>query len=206
MRRCIVILVASLIGATAYAGGGVPGVRTEWGVVAGVHHPLAKFNMGSSTAELKANTGFAAGVHMGLRIVGILGIQTEIIYSYNKIALESQKQGFSTEIRCNTVQIPALISLRVGLVRFNVGPVFNIVDNPTYLDRKEEKVLFGALRPTICYAAGVSTCLMNRLIIDARVTSGFKAMENCISYDAKTDAEYIKTTMINAQLKVGILF
>ena len=73
MRRCIVILVALLFGATAYAGGGVPGVRTEWGVVAGVNHPMAKFNMGGSTAELKANTGFAAGLHMGLRIVGILG-------------------------------------------------------------------------------------------------------------------------------------
>lgn len=205
MRRCLlVVLAAVLLGGVAQ--GGVPGVRTEFGVVAGVDQPIAKFDMAGSSATLKASTGFAVGVHMGLRIVGILGIQPEIIYSYNKIALESQKQGFSTEIRCNTVQIPALISLRVGLVRFNVGPVFNIVDNPTYLDRKEEKVLFGALRPTICYAAGVSTCLMGRLIIDARMTSGFKAMENCISYDAKTDAEYIKTTMINAQLKVGILF
>lgn len=206
MRRCIVILVALLIGATAYAGGGVPGVRTEWGVVAGVHHPLAKFNMGSSTAELKANTGFAAGVHMGLRIVGILGIQPEIIYSYNKIALTDEPQKFKTDIKCNTLQVPVLVSLKFGLFRLNVGPVFTLMDNPTYLDRKGEKVMFGRLYPTVSYNAGVSVCLLRRLLIDARVGGGFKAVENCLSYDIAAEGEYIKTTMFNAQLKVGILF
>lgn len=206
MRRCIVILVALLIGATAYAGGGVPGVRTEWGVVAGVHHPLAKFNMGDSSAELKANTGFAAGLHMGLRIVGILGIQPEIIYSYNKIALKDEKQKFNTEIKCNTLQVPLLVSLKAGLVRFNVGPVFTLMDNPTYLDRKGEKVMFGRVYPTVSYSAGVSVCLLRRLLIDARVGGGFMAVENCLSYDIAAEGEYIKTTMFNAQLKVGILF
>ena len=206
MRRCIVILVALLIGVTAYAGGGVPGVRTEWGVVAGVHHPLAKFNMGSSTAELKANTGFAAGVHMGLRIVGILGIQPEIIYSYNKIALTDEPQKFKSDIKCNTLQVPVLVSLKFGLVRLNVGPVFTLMDNPTYLDRKGEKVMFGRLYPTVSYSAGVSVCLLRRLLIDARVGGGFKAVENCLSYDIAAEGEYIKTTMFNAQLKVGILF
>ena len=206
MRRCIVILVALLIGATAYAGGGVPGIRTEWGVVAGAHHPLARFDMGDSSASLKAQTGFVAGIHMGLRLVGILGIQPEILYSYNKIALTDEKQKFKSDIKCNTVQVPLLVSLKAGLVRFNVGPVFTLMDNPTYADRKGEKVMFGRLYPTISYSAGVSLCLLNRLLVDARVGGGFKAMENCLSYDISMEGEYIKTTMFNAQLKVGILF
>ncbi len=200
----LVVLAAVLLGGVAQ--GGVPGVRTEFGVVAGVDHPVAKFDMTSSSATLKANTGFTVGVHMGLRIAGILAIQPEVLYSYNKIALNDEKRGFSTDIKCNTVQIPVLVSLRLGLVRLNIGPVFNVVDNPTYLDRNSEKVLFGPLRPTLSYAAGVSVCLLQRLLIDARVSSGFKAMENCISYDAKSEGEYIKTTMFNAQLKVGVLF
>lgn len=205
MRRCLlVVLAVVLLGGVAQ--GGVPGVRTEFGVVAGVDHPVAKFDMASSSATLKANTGFTVGVHMGLRIAGILAIQPEVLYSYNKIALNDEKRGFSTDIKCNTVQIPVLVSLRLGLVRLNIGPVFNVVDNPTYLDRNSEKVLFGPLRPTLSYAAGVSVCLLQRLLIDARVSSGFKAMENCISYDVKSEGEYIKTTMINAQLKVGVLF
>ena len=206
MRRCIVILVALLIGVTAYAGGGVPGVRTEWGVVAGVHHPLARFSMGDSSAKLKAQTGFTAGVHMGLRIVGVLGIQPEILYSYNKIALTDEAQKFKTDIKCNTLQVPVLLSLKAGLVRFNVGPVFTLMDNPTYADRKGEKVMFGRLYPTVSYSAGVSVSLFKRLLIDARVGGGFKAMENCLSYDIATEGSYIKTTMFNAQLKVGILF
>ena len=206
MRRCIVILVALLIGATAYAGGGVPGIRTEWGVVAGEHHPLARFDMGDSSESLKAQTGFVAGIHMGLRLVGILGIQPEILYSYNKIALTDEKQKFKSDIKCNTVQVPLLVSLKAGLVRFKVGTVFTLMDNPTYADRKGEKVMFGRLYPTISYSAGVSVCLLNRLLVDARVGGGFKAMENCLSYDISMEGEYIKTTMFNAQLKVGILF
>lgn len=205
MKRTLFILIAAVL-LCGVAQGGVPGVRTEFGVVAGVDHPVAKFDMASSSATLKANTGFTVGVHMGLRIAGILAIQPEVLYSYNKIALNDEKRGFSTEIKCNTVQIPVLVSLRLGLVRLNIGPVFNVVDNPTYLDRNSEKVLFGPLRPTLSYAAGVSVCLLQRLLIDARVSSGFKAMENCISYDAKSEGEYIKTTMFNAQLKVGVLF
>ncbi len=205
MKRTLFILIAAVL-LCGVAQGGVPGVRTEFGVVAGVDHPVAKFDMASSSATLKANTGFTVGVHMGLRIAGILAIQPEVLYSYNKIALNDEKRGFSTDIKCNTVQIPVLVSLRLGLVRLNIGPVFNVVDNPTYLDRNSEKVLFGPLRPTLSYAAGVSVCLLQRLLIDARVSSGFKAMENCISYDAKSEGEYIKTTMFNAQLKVGVLF
>ena len=143
---------------------------------------------------------------MGLRIVGILGVQPEIIYSYHKLNLENSKQNFSTDVKCNTLQIPLLFSLRLPIVRFNIGPVFTVMDNPIYLDRKQERVMFGTVHPTVSYAAGVSLCLMERFLIDARVASGFKAMENFISYDAKSAGETIKTTTFNAQLKVGVLF
>lgn len=205
MKRSVVILLGILFGCSV-AAAGVPGVRTEWGVVAGVYYPAAKFSMGDSAAKLKCNAGVAAGMHMGLRIVGILGIQPEILYYYNKMTIDDQKANFTTEIKCNTVQVPLLVSLKLGLVRLNAGPVFTLVDNPAYLDRKGEKVLFGRLYPTVSYAAGVSCCLFNHLLIDARVGSGFKSVENCLSYDAAVEGEYIKTMMFNAQLKVGVLF
>ena len=47
MRRCIVILLALVVTCSAMAKGGVAGLRTEWGVVAGVHQPIARFDMGS---------------------------------------------------------------------------------------------------------------------------------------------------------------
>ena len=204
-RYLLAILAVVLLGGVAQ--GGVPGVRTEFGVVAGVDYPFHKFDMGQSAAQIKGNMGFAAGIHMGLRIVGILGVQPEIIYSYHKFSLENSKQqSFSTEVKCNTLQIPLLISLRLPAVRFNLGPVFTVMDNPTYLDKSGEKVMFGRLHPTVSYAVGVSTVLLRKLVVDARVSSGVKSMENFLSYDAKQQGNTIKTTTINAQLKVGVLF
>ena len=206
MRRCIVILLALVVTCSAMAKGGVAGLRTEWGVVAGVHQPIARFDMGSSTASLKAKTGATAGLHMGLRIVGVLGVEPEILYSYNKIALTDTEANFATDIKCHTLQVPVLLSLKFGMFKIVAGPQFTILDSPAYADRKGEKVLFGQIYPTVSYTAGVGLCFFNRLLVDARVSSGFKAMENCLSYDITQSESYIKTTMFNAQLRVGVLF
>lgn len=205
MKRTLLIFAAILFCSTI-AKGGVPGVRTEFGVVAGVNHPISKFDMGQSTAVLSAKTGFTAGIHMGLRLVGIFGIQPEILYSYNTIGIADEKNNFTSDIKCSTLQIPVLASLRLALIRFNIGPVFTVMDNPTYLDKKSEKVMFGPVHPSLSYAAGVSVCLFKHLIVDARVSSAFKSVENFLSYDAKYESQSIKTSIINAQLKIGVLF
>lgn len=205
MKRSVLIVLFALMGLIATAGG-APGFRTEFGIVAGVNQPFMRADMGQSSASLKATTGFTAGLHMGLRIVGVLGIQPEILYSYHKIGITDEKQKFTTDIKCNTMQIPVLVSLRIAAVRINVGPVFTVMDNPTYLDKDSEKVLFGRIYPTVSYAAGVSACLFGRLLIDGRISSGLKSMENFLSYSAKQEGHTIKTTTFNAQLKVGVLF
>ena len=205
MRRGLLAVLAALF-CFGVAGAGVPGIRTEFGVMAGVNQPFMRADMGQSTAELKAKTGVVAGLQMGLRFTGVVGIQPEVIYSSNRIALEDEKKNFSTDIKCNALQVPVLLSLRLAAVRVNVGPVFTVVDNPTYLDKSGEKVMFGRLHPTVSYAVGVSVVLLRKLVIDARVSSGVKSMENFLSYDAKQQGNTIKTTTINAQLKVGVLF
>ena len=59
MRRyLLVILAVVLLGGMAQ--GRVPGVRTEFGVVAGVDYPLYKFDMGQSAATMQGKMGFAA--------------------------------------------------------------------------------------------------------------------------------------------------
>lgn len=204
MKRGVFIALFALVSWVASAD--VLGIRTEWGVVAGINQPFVRADMGQSSAALKEGMGFTAGLHMGLRIVGILGIQPEILYSYSKIGVTDEKQKFETDIKCSSLQIPLLVSLRLALVRFNIGPVFTVMDNPTYLDRKSEKVMFGAINPTLSYAVGASVCLAERVILDARVSSGLKSVENFLSYDATAEGHTIKTTTFNAQLKVGILF
>ncbi len=201
----IILMIVALVALGSVTAKGVPGIRTEFGVVAGAHYPVTNFNMGNSTASLKATPGFTAGLHMGLRLVGILGIQPELLYSYNKINITDEKQNFSSHITCNTIQVPVLVSLRLALVRFNIGPVFTVMDNPSFADRNGNKALFGSMYPTVSYSVGASICLFKHLLIDARVMSGLKATENCLSYD-NSHGEYIKSTTFNAQLKVGFLF
>ena len=205
MRRGLLVILAAVF-CFGIAGAGVPGMRTEFGIVAGVNQPFVRADMGQSTAALKAKMGFTAGLQMGLRLAGVIGVQPEILYSSYRIGVTDQKQNFTTDIKCNSLQIPVLLSLRLALVRINIGPVFTVMDNPTYLDRGEEKVMFGRLYPTVSYSAGVSVCFLKKLVVDARVSSGLKSMENFLSYDAKHQGSTIKTTTINAQLKVGVLF
>ena len=70
MKRSVLIVLFALVALAATAGG-APGFRTEFGIVAGVNQPFMRADMGQSSASLKATTGFTAGLHMGLRIVGV---------------------------------------------------------------------------------------------------------------------------------------
>ena len=201
----IIVLIFCLFGAKEVTA--QTRLRSEWGFVAGASYPIAKFDMGESSATIKPRLGWSGGLHMALKFGNTFAIQPEIIYTYAKVSISDIEQKFATEMKTNTLQIPILFSLRFGSVfRINAGPVLTVMDNPTYLDKSGEKVMFGRLHPTVSYAVGVSAVLLRKLVVDARVSSGVKSMENFLSYDAKQQGNTIKTTTINAQLKVGVLF
>lgn len=185
---------------------GVPGLRTEWGLTAGVTHPFAKFHTEIPTAELKAKTGITVGLHMALRIGGVFAVQPEINFSHFKINIQDKAASFTSEIKSNTLQIPVLASVKLGFLRLNAGPVFTLMDNPTYLDRNNEKVMFGRIYPTITYAVGVSLLLVKHLYIDARFMSRFNSTENFLSYDAEMEGVDFKTNMHTLQIKIGYVF
>lgn len=183
-----------------------PGLRTEWGVTAGVLHSFGKFHTGIPTAELKAKTGFSLGLHMALRIGGIFAVQPEIQFSHFKININDSAADFASAVKCNTLQIPVLASVKLGVLRINAGPVFTVMDNPTYADRNGEKVMFGRIYPTISYAVGLSVLVAKHLYIDARFMSRFNATENFLSYDAAMQGVDFKITMHAVQLKLGYIF
>lgn len=185
---------------------GVPGLRTEWGITAGALVPFAKFHTEMPTAELKAKTGFTLGLHMALRIGGIFAIQPEINYSYFKINMNDSAVGFSSVAKSNTLQIPVLASVKLGFLRLNAGPVFTLMDNPTYKDLNGEKVMFGRIYPTITYTVGVSVLIAKHLYLDARFMSRFNSTENFLSYDSAMPGIDFKTNMHTLQLKVGFIF
>ncbi len=183
-----------------------PGLRTEWGITAGLKHPFAKFHMGESTAELSSKTGFSLGLHMALRIGGMFAIQPEIEFSHLKININDPAMNFTSAVACNTLQIPVLASVKLGAFRINAGPVFTVMDNPSYGDRNGEKVMFGRIYPTISYTIGVSVLIVKHLYIDARFSGQFNATENFLSYDAAMQGIDFKMNMRAVQLKVGYIF
>lgn len=182
-------------------------LRTEWGFVAGASYPISKFDMGESEATIKTRLGWSGGLHMALKFGETFAIQPEIIYTYAKIDLSEIDKKFATEMNTNTLQIPLLFSLRFGSVfRLNAGPVLTVMDNPTYNDRNNEKVMFGRLYPTVSYAVGIGLCLWKHFLIDLRAMSRFNATTNYISYDIKSEGQEIKSTIHNIQLRVGYIF
>lgn len=220
-ERIFIIAVAlSLLAGTALAqgdkeparsrrsgSGGIPRIRTEWGIVAGVSYPWMRYDLPEgSTASLRAKMGYSAGIHIGIEFGNTFAIQPELLYTYSTIRINDPAAEFSTKVKSSTLQVPILFSFRLAFFRINVGPVLTLMDNPSYKDRNGEKVMFGRLYPTVSYAAGVGVCLLNHFLVDLRFVSRFNKTTNYLSYDAATDGTEFKTTTHSVQLKVGFLF
>lgn len=207
--RCRIFILCVLLSLFAGLGRGSAQARlqTEWGLVAGATYPIAKFEMGESTASVKPRLGWSGGLHMALKFGDNFAIQPEIIYTYAKVDISDVEQKFASQMKTNTLQIPVLFSLRFGSTfRLNAGPVLTVMDNPTYADLNGEKVMFGRLYPTVSYAVGIGLCLWKHFLIDLRAMSRFNPTTNYISYDAASEGQEIKTTIHNVQLRVGYLF
>lgn len=209
MKRILFIatlLALTLLTCRTASAQSAPRLRMEWGITAGLSYPLAKFESEGSTASFSPKLGYSAGLHMALKFSETFAIQPEIVYTYSKIGIKDEPQKFSSSIKSNTIQVPLLFSLRFSKFRINAGPVITLMDNPTYADRKGEKVLFGRLHPTVSYAVSVGVCLFNHLLIDARFMSRFNKVENYLSYDAASEGTYFETRAHYLQLKIGYLF
>ncbi len=207
MRKLLIIIVLILCLFGAKEVTAQTRLRSEWGFVAGASYPIAKFDMGESSATIKPRLGWSGGLHMALKFGNTFAIQPEIIYTYAKVNISDIEQKFTAEMKTSTLQIPILFSLRFGSVfRLNAGPVLTVMDNPTYNDRNNEKVMFGRLYPTVTYSVGIGLCLWKHLLIDVRAMSRFNTTTNYISYDTKTEGKEIKSTIHNIQLRVGYLF
>lgn len=187
--------------------GGAPRVRFEWGVTAGVTNSWIKSNLAADSGiKLSARTGFSAGFHAAVRFNKWIALQPEVLYSYTPIRISDSAAGFRTRVKAQSIQVPVMCSFRVWALRFNVGPVITLMDNPTYRDMNGEKVLFGRVYPTLSYTAGVGVCLMRHLLIDLRYWGRFNKTTNHLSYDAAHEGREFRTSTQSVQLKLGFLF
>lgn len=192
-------------------------LSTEFGLGVGTRYNMFSIHPASETltAKMRMPMSYGAALQFRLNIGKHFGIQPEIVYAYSPLKLDDTTNGFSTKIKYSVVQIPVLLSFKVAMFRFNAGPVFTLMDDPSYLLPGEDvPAPLGRLYPTVTYAAGVSVKLGKRTIIDLRYADQFCDKKVANSYicklgegEQKTEQEQMFRARIRSvQFRVGLVF
>ncbi len=160
--------------------GGGPKIRTEWGVTGALYYNTmqlvdAPHDTAVGTLSARPRLGYGFGLHMALKIGSFFAVQPEVNYHYSSIKSGNSRLGHNANVKINTVDVPILLSLRLGnIFRLNAGPLFTVMNNCYYLDTKGNKQMFGATRPTFGYSAGAAVVLLRKLMVDVRYIGYFK--------------------------------
>ena len=191
-------------------------VTTEFGLGVGAHYNWFSVQpMDDMSAQFKMKMSYGAALQFRLNIGSVFGIQPEVTYSYGTIRIEDEMHNLSTKARLNLVQVPLLLSLRIAMFRINAGPVFTLMDTPTYnlaFNDNIEKCYLGRIYPTVTYAAGVSVRFAKCMMLDVRYIGQFMEKESHCEYLYSLDervqpnAQKFKNKISNIQLRFGYVF
>ena len=202
LKRSVTVIFALL--AAAYANAKVIG--TEWGLTAGVRYDRMALKNAPAGLTLSSDITYNGGLHASFVFFGV-AIQPEVNYGYTKLRVgaPSSLASATAHVKVHDVEIPLLLSLRfLPVVRFNVGPVFNIMSKANY-EYGEEYLMFGPVHPSLGYAVGISLCIAKKLLIDARYTGYFSNTVNEISFGSADPCTFnIRSS--SGGIKIGYLF
>ena len=185
---------------------GSPRIRTELGVTGAIYYNTMQLadrphDTAVGSLSLRPQLGYGVGLHMALRIGSFFAIQPEINYHRSSLKSSNSKLLHNANVKINTLDIPVLLSFRLGnIFRLNAGPLFTVMNNCYYTDSKREKQMFGNTRPTFGYSAGAAVVLLRKLMVDVRYMGYFKpTLQNY---------EGLEFNSRNASivLKIGFLF
>ena len=194
-------------------------ISTEFGLgVLGKYTFLDVAPIGDFPHSVTTNFGIGASLQFRLNFGKFFGIQPEVQYAFSKLKFKSTNGAYDTvKVKENLVQMPVLMSLKVGIVYFNFGPVFRLMDNPTYTltnfaDNSTSQYNLGNLIPLITYAAGVSVKLPKNIMVDIRYTGQFKDIKTTNAFLGTLDiskqatAHEFRTRNSGVQLRLGFVF
>ena len=194
-------------------------VNSEFGLGVGAQYnffdvqPMSK----NFSQSIDAKVSFGAALQFRLNIGKTFGIQPEIAYSYSVLKLKGSESKTTIKAKVNLVQFPLLVSFRIAMFRINFGPVFTLMDNPTYqladtIDDTIKQMPLGKLHPSVTYAAGVSAKLSKRVFLDVRYAGQFTDVQTVNEFywtldkAKQPDAELFRTRNSSVQVRVGLLF
>lgn len=196
-----------------------PKVTTEFGLGIGARYNWFEVQPISQqfTPNINMQMSFGAALQFRLNIGRVFGIQPEISYAHAKLKISDPTYKLSTKAKSNVVQIPLLLSLRVAMFRINAGPVFTLMDSPTYLlvnptDDSIVQQYLGKLYPTVTYTAGISVKFAKCIILDLRYADQFCDIKSENAYIGSLDkakqseAQRFRTRSRSVQLRIGYAF
>lgn len=187
-----------------------PRLTTEFGLLGGASYSwmTTSHRPEGMSADFRVSPSVGASLMFRLNIGKVFALQPEITYNYSTIKIIDNDIDFKSKVKCNTVQVPVLLSLNIAMVRISAGPVFTLMDDPYYMVQNT-KSYFGALYPTVTYTAGLAVRIIRHLVIDLRYYGQFGERKSTNAYIHNLDmpqAFEFKTSHSSLQLRIGYAF
>ena len=194
-------------------------VSTEFGLGVGARYNWMQVQPISEvfTPNITMKMSYGAALQFRVNIGKYFGIQPEISYCYANIKIKDSINKFSAKAKSNIVQVPLLLSLRLAMFRINAGPVFTLMDNPTYQVEGTEKDTYtqlnlGKIFPTVTYTAGISVKFAKCMMVDVRYSDQFCDIKSENAYiwtldtTKQAEAQRFRTRSRSVQVRIGYVF
>ena len=195
-----------------------PKISTEFGIGIGARYNWFDVIPVSSdfSPKITMRMSYGAALQFRLNIGKVFGFQPEISYAKSTLKIKDKAHSLSTKANSNIVQVPLLLSAKIAMLRFNVGPVLTLMDETTYnltsSDDNIKQMPMGKLHPTVTYAAGVSLKLGRFMMLDLRYADQFKDIKATNQYiwtldtNKQPKAQEFRTRSRSVQLRYSVVF
>lgn len=135
-------------------------------------------------------------------------IQPEILFNMHRYDLESNADGGNisqAEVKLNTVDVPIMLGLRLLMLRFQAGPVFNLMTETKVKNNRGESYFVDIDRPSVSFAAGVGVDIW-KFNIDARYNGNFSKVRQDIQIGQDGDNYNYRSKFNNWTFSLGYMF
>lgn len=181
----------------------------EMGVKTGLTSPKVEIlspTYGSYSLTTDNRVGFQVGVMSRINLL-MFHIQPELLYSMNSYRLttfSSSGELSKSTVKFNTVDVPVLFGLKLLMLRFQGGPVINILTESSVSKSEAPPRTVSFMKPAISYMFGLGADI-GKINFDVRYNGQFARPEQTIQIGSQESKTY-KTKLRTWMFSVGYMF
>ncbi len=180
MKKMILSAVAAMLAFGASAQMGPIDFGVKGGFITDNIDILKGSKSGTATISSDPTAGWQVGFVSRINLP-TFHIQPEILFNMHRYDLQAYASGniASADIKVNTVDVPVMAGLRLFMLRFQAGPVFNVMTDTKVKDNNGESLFVDIVRPSVSFAAGIGADIW-KLNFDVRYNGNFTRVEQDI--------------------------